>query len=90
MGISHERATQDNVRDILHLLPIDFARPRLLGPRQVVTVLMTMIREQCGYERGLALVHERWTIGQWTRTKSPLKIQTSPVRPQRVLPGHRR
>ena len=70
MGISHERATQDNVRDILHLLPIDFGRSRLLGPRQVVTVLMTMIREQCGYERGLALVHERYGDAfSWNRKR---------------------
>lgn len=58
MGITHERATQDDVRDILHFMPTGFDRERLLGPRQVVTVLMTMIREQCGYERGLSLVHE--------------------------------
>jgi hypothetical protein len=58
MGTSHERTTQDTVRDILHFLPLGFDRERLLGPRQVVAVLMTMIREQCGYERGLALAYE--------------------------------
>lgn len=58
MGISHERAVHDDVRDILHFLPTGFERERLLGPRQIVAVLMTMIREQCGYERGLDLAHE--------------------------------
>lgn len=58
MGKSHEHEIQDAVRDILHFLATGFDRERLLGPRQVVTVLMTMIQEQCGYERGLALVNE--------------------------------
>ena len=58
MGISHERKIRDAVQDIFHVLPTCYKRERLLGPRQVVTVLMIMIREQCGYERGLALAHE--------------------------------
>ena len=58
MSKSHERAIQDDVRDILHFFPTGFDRERLLGPRQIVAVLMTMIREQCGYERGIDLVHE--------------------------------
>lgn len=60
MGNSHERALHHDVRELLHALPTTFARERLLGPRQVVAVLMTMIREQCGYERGLELTHERY------------------------------
>ncbi len=58
MSTSHEHATQDAVRDILHFLPTGFDRERLLGPRQIVAVLLTMIRGQCGYERGLELVNE--------------------------------
>jgi hypothetical protein len=58
MGTSHERALYDDARNILHFLPTDFDRERLLGPRQIVAVLMTMIREQCGYQRGIDLVHE--------------------------------
>ncbi len=70
MGISHARAVQDDVRDILHILPTAFDRERLLGPRQIVAVLMTMIREQCGYARGLELVHEHHgdALG-WNRTR---------------------
>ncbi len=40
----------------LHCFATGFDRERLLGPRQIVTVLLTMIREPCGYERGLALL----------------------------------
>ncbi len=58
----------DAVRDIFHFLPTSFDRERLLGPRQVVTVLMTMSREQCGYERGLALVNEHHGVALgWNR-----------------------
>ncbi len=51
-------ATQDDVRAILHDFASKFERERKLGPRQIVTVLMTMIRMECGYRRGLGLVHE--------------------------------
>jgi hypothetical protein len=70
MGTSHERTTQDAVRDILHYLATGFDRERLLGPRQIVAVLMTMIREQVSYERGLALVNEHHgdALG-WNRTR---------------------
>jgi len=60
MGISHEHATEDDVRRFFHDLATGFDRERLLGPRQVVTVLLVMIREQCGYDRGLILTHERY------------------------------
>jgi hypothetical protein len=40
MPIALERAIHDDVRDILHFLPPGFDRERLLGPRQIVTVLM--------------------------------------------------
>jgi Transposase DDE domain len=79
MGISHEHATQDDVRDILHFLPTSFDRERLLGPRQIVTVLMTMIREQCGYERGIALVNEHHgdALG-WNRKRRGHRARCKP------------
>ncbi len=79
MGITHERAVQDDVQDILHSFATGFDRERLLGPRQIVTVLMTMIREQCGYERGLALVHERHgdALG-WNRKRSGRRARRKP------------
>jgi hypothetical protein len=58
MGISHERAIHQDARNFFHLLATGFDRDRLLGPRQLVAVLMTMIREHCGYERGIDLVYE--------------------------------
>jgi len=58
MSTSHERAIHNDARNFIHFLATGFDRERLLGPRQVVAVLMTMIREQCGYQRGIDLVHE--------------------------------
>ena len=79
MGTSHERAIQDAVRDIFHFLPTAFDRERLLGPRQVVTVLMTMIREQCGYERGLALVNEHHGVALgWNRKRRGRRARRRP------------
>jgi len=79
VGKSHESATQDDVRAILHFLPTGFDRERLLGPRQVVTVLMTMIREQCGYERGLALVNEHHgDVLGWNRKRRGRRARRRP------------
>jgi len=58
VGTSQERATLDDVRAIFHGLATGFQRERKLGPRQIVVTLLTMIQAQCGYRRGLGLVHE--------------------------------
>ena len=58
MGISHLQATQGDVRAIIHSFAALFERRRTFGPQQIVVTLMTMIRNECGYRRGLGLVHE--------------------------------
>lgn len=58
MGTFFLTSTQDDVRAILHGFAPEFERQRKFGPRQIVAVLMTMIRVECGYRRGLGLVHE--------------------------------
>jgi hypothetical protein len=59
MGTSHEHAVRDAVQGLFHYLATGFDRNRVQGPRSVVAVLMTMIREQCGYERGIELVQSQ-------------------------------
>jgi hypothetical protein len=79
MGTSHERAIHDDARNVLHFLATGFDRERLLGPRQIVAVLMTMIREQCGYERGIELVHEHHgeAVG-WDRKRRGCRTRRRP------------
>jgi IS4 transposase len=56
MASLSSRATLDDVRSILTSFSGLFERDRLLGPRQVVVTLLVMIRDGCGYRRGLATV----------------------------------
>lgn len=56
MASSQPRATLDDVRATLTSFASYFERGRLLGPRQVVVTLLIMIRNQCGYKRGLDTV----------------------------------
>jgi hypothetical protein len=56
MASSQPRATLDDVRAILSSFASLFERERLLGPRQVVITLLFMIRNHCGYKRGLDTV----------------------------------
>ena len=56
MASFQPRATLDDVRAILFSFSLRFERERLLGPRQVMTTLLCMIRDQCGYRRALATV----------------------------------
>jgi hypothetical protein len=79
MGTSHERAIHTDAQNLLHFLATGFDRDRVLGPRQVVAVLMTMIREQCGYERGIDLVHEHHgaAVG-WDRKRRGRRARRRP------------
>ena len=79
MGTSHEHAIRDAVQALFHYFTTGFDRDRVLGPRSVVAVLMTMVHEQCGYERGLELVHERYgdAVG-WQTKRRGRRAKRSP------------
>lgn len=55
-SLQHQRATVDDIRAILFSFSMQFDRQRLLGPRQILMVLMFMIRDDCGYRRGLITI----------------------------------
>lgn len=56
MASQQPRATLDDVRAILTSFSGEFKRERLLGPRQLMVTLLIMIRNDCGYKRGLTTV----------------------------------
>lgn len=55
-SLQQSRATVDDIRAILVSFSLQFDRQRLLGPRQILMVLMFMIRDECGYRRGLTTI----------------------------------
>ena len=59
MALSHVRDLSSQVGMLFFTLSVQFVRKRCFGPLQVALVNMTMIHEQCGYRRSLALVHAR-------------------------------
>lgn len=55
-SLQQPRATVDDIRAILLSFSLLFDRQRLLGPRQILMVLMFMIRDDCGYRRGMMTI----------------------------------
>lgn len=59
MALSDVRTFSSQVGALFSTLCSQYLRKRCFGPLQVALVNIPMIREHCGYRRGLGLVHAR-------------------------------